>query len=119
MKYLFPLLLGSVAYAKVWKAAVLTDIHLTPGYYANITADSYCEMKPEGVIYTSEVAYMGRMGCDAPIELIEKIMMKMNQSEGQIDILFMPGDFIGHYIPLKPNEPFDEERYKLLTETHD
>jgi|LauGreDrversion4_2_1035121.scaffolds.fasta_scaffold598080_1 hypothetical protein len=36
-----------------WKAAVLTDVHVNPNYYQNITASSFCEKKDDGKeVYT-------------------------------------------------------------------
>ncbi len=90
---------------------MLTDVHIDPEYYANITAETYCEKKPKGFNYTENVAHLGRLGCDAPIELFERILYKMNQSEGELDLLFMPGDFMGHTIPIEPQKPFDEAKY--------
>jgi hypothetical protein len=43
------------------------------------------------------------MGCDPPIAAFEKIMQKLNYSayeQGRIDMLFLPGDFIGHSLPI-------------------
>lgn len=84
----------------------MTDIHINPGYYPNITADTFCEMKPTGVNYTEELAYMGRQGCDPPIELLERILIKLS-AEPNLHILYMPGDFIGHGIPIDGNDTFD------------
>ena len=79
---------------------MLTDVHIDPHYQANVTVETYCELSPRGYNYTENVAHLGRLGCDAPIELLERVLYKMNQSEGNLDLLFMPGDFIGHAIPI-------------------
>ena len=35
-----------------------------------------------------------------------------------IDLLFMPGDFIGHTIPLPDGKPFDSAKYQQLKDVH-
>ncbi len=36
-----------------WKAAILTDIHIDPGYQDNITSASSCRKTPDGTeVYT-------------------------------------------------------------------
>ena len=41
---------------------------------------------------------MGRMGCDPPLALLEHFLKRMNQTDN-LDVLFMPGDFIGNSVP--------------------
>jgi hypothetical protein len=121
MKYLILVALAApmlVSAQKTWKAAVLTDVHIDPHYQANVTAETYCELKPQGYNYTKDVAHLGRLGCDAPIELFERVLYKINQSEGNLDLLFMPGDFMGHTIPIEPRMPFDEAKYSQLFQIH-
>ena len=74
--------LSMVTHVKGWKAAVLTDVHVDPGYMANITADSYCSVKSTGkVVYTEQLAPYGRIGCDPPIETIELIIKRLSEKE--------------------------------------
>ena len=55
-----------------WKAAVLTDVHVNPNYYQNITASSFCEKKDDGKeVYTDQLAPFGRFGCDPPAATLE------------------------------------------------
>jgi hypothetical protein len=81
MRYISLMLLGSILVPMALcdlKAAILTDIHINTGYFPNITLDTFCENKTTGVKYTDQVAHLGRQGCDPPIELLEKILLKMS-----------------------------------------
>jgi hypothetical protein len=51
------------------------------------------------------------MGCDPPLATLELILKRMRDQEMGIDLLFMPGDFIGHSIPIPNGKPFDPAKY--------
>jgi hypothetical protein len=42
----------------------------------------------------------------------------MSEKENSLDVLFMPGDFIGHSIPIDDDSPFNSESYEKLKDTH-
>lgn len=94
-----------------WKVAVLSDTHVNVNYQNNITADTYCEKSGSTKMqYTDVIAPLGRMGCDPPVELLQRFLDRMKEG-GAPDVLFMPGDFIGHSIPVDKSKPMDEARY--------
>jgi len=92
---------------------------VNPNYYANITADTYCEMKDKGVKYTETLAFLGRQGCDPPPNLFERFLIRLSKVEKDVDILFMPGDFIGHSIPVPATGIFDQKKYDELFSVHE
>ena len=95
-----------------WRAAILTDVHIDPTYQANITAASYCSNKGDGKeVYTDQLAPYGRLGCDPPAATLELMLKRMRDQEMGVDLLFMPGDFVGHTIPIANGKPFDPTRY--------
>ncbi len=108
----------TVAWSKTWKSAVLTDVHININYVPNITADTYCELKPANTQYTKDISYFGRLGCDPPPALLERFLQRINQTEPDLDLLFMPGDFIGHSIPISAKDPFNPENYAKLKDVH-
>ncbi len=102
-----------------WKAAILTDIHIDPGYQDNITSASSCRKTPDGTeVYTDQLAPYGRLGCDPPLVTLELILKRMRDQEQGLDLLFMPGDFIGHGITIYEGQPFDLAKYQKLKEVH-
>jgi hypothetical protein len=86
--------------AKGWKAGVLSDVHVEPNYQQNITADTKCILNEKKVVYTDQFAPYGRLGCDIPVGTLELVLKRMSEKEKKLDVLFMPGDFIGHTIPI-------------------
>ena len=98
---------------------VLSDIHINPFYRDNITRLSYCEDNGVKTRYTDQLAPLGRMGCDPPVELLRRFLVKINETEPDLDFLFMPGDFIGHAIPM-PNssEPINPTKWAQLMDVH-
>ena len=104
---------------QTWKIAVLTDVHLNPLYQPNITRTTYCQID-KGNEYTNDIALFGRIGCDPPELLLDRFLQRLNESE-KPDILFMPGDFLGHAIPLPSNNNDTElfaKHYRLMNDTH-
>ena len=57
---------------------------------------------------------MGRAECDPPIQLLATMLAVMKQEAGQLDALLVPGDLVGHGIPLNPKSPKDDGRYEIL-----
>lgn len=109
------LVLSSFAsFSLAWRAAILTDVHIEPNYQANISAEgfSYCAKRPDGKeVYTDQLAPYGRVGCDPPAATLELILKRIRDQEMGVDLLFMPGDFIGHSIPIGSDKEFDPVKY--------
>ena len=70
------------------------------------------------MVFTDQLAPYGRFGCDPPVETLELLLKRMRDQETNIDLLFMPGDFIGHAIPLAAGKPFDPSKYTYLKQVH-
>ena len=85
--------------AKIAKFGVITDIHLQPNYYPDRDSGNghYCELDDP---IAEEMAYFGRLGCDSPFNLVDTIMQKMSHDNPDLDAIFVPGDLIGHGIPV-------------------
>ena len=84
--------------------ATLSDIHLNLKYDPNVIYDKqnriFCEQNAEGTNpLDDEVANLGRYGCDTPIELLERMLQTMRKKNPKLDVLFLPGDMIGHGYP--------------------
>ena len=117
LKYLA--LSSFIGFSLAWRAAILTDVHIDPTYQANITEATYCSKKGDGKeVYTDQLAPYGRLGCDPPAATLELILKRMRDQEMGIDLLFMPGDFIGHTIPISDGKPFDAAKYQQLKDVH-
>ena len=114
------LVLSSLAsFSLAWKAAILSDVHVDPTYQTNITAEAFCATRPDGKeVYTDQLAPYGRLGCDPPAATLELFLKRMRDQELGIDLLFMPGDFLGHSIPILNGRPFDPVKYQTLKEVH-
>jgi len=108
----------SIHLAKGWKAGVLTDVHVEPNYHPNITAETRCMLKENNVVYTDKFAPYGWLGCDIPVTTLELVLKRMSEKENRLDVLFMPGDFIGHSIPIDDDAPFNLESYEKLKDVH-
>ena len=39
---------------------------------------------------------MGRYGCDTPAVLIETMLEELDSSHGDLDVIIMTGDYVGH-----------------------
>lgn len=67
---------------------------------------------------SSEFAPLGRMYCNPPELLFEKMIEKMKTLRPNLQVLFITGDFIGHHTNNKRGEPYDNKRYDRLMGMH-
>ena len=111
------LILG-VQVCQAWKVAVISDMHLNVKYRPDLSEKTFCEDNNGQAESAEMYAPYGRIGCDPPPLLLEKLLQRLNQTDGQIDILFLPGDFIGHSIPIEQDQPFDITKYQQLQDVH-
>lgn len=66
------------------------------------------------------MAYFGRFGCDVPAAMVDRAFEKMAIENPDLGFIIMPGDIVGHMIPIDLKEVKDitqeaaAERYQLL-----
>ena len=62
---------------------------------------------------------IGRYGRDSPPILIETMLERINDKFGELDVILVTGDFIGHHIAMSHSGEQEaiEETYALLLET--
>ena len=110
-----------------FKVAVLSDLHLNPFYDPNIDGKAFCSKQVGKSDPNVPTALLGRIGCDPPKALIETFLQKLNRSMGvddgsgdsdPVDVLFLPGDFVGHKVSIELNEPDNPVLYQLLKDSH-
>lgn len=99
--FLLAALFGA-AFAEKIKIGVMTDIHLQPGYKPDLATSQYCMNHTDGSedTKTTDMAYFGRLGCDVPYKMVEALMAKMAADNSDMKALLIPGDIIGHTIPV-------------------
>ncbi|CDW83200.1 UNKNOWN [Stylonychia lemnae] len=109
------------------KFAVLSDMHLQPYYDPNIDAQHFCQnyfiknklkLSYQDLITSSDYAPLGRLLCDPPADLIESFMRRINETEGQVDVILLTGDMIGHNLAVNPGVTDKPELYQKLLEVH-
>ena len=108
------LVLGSPVLAL--KVVVMSDIHYNVLYRPDISEDTYCADEANASPAKTYAPY-GRIGCDPPESLFNRFVMRLNETE-KPDLLFLPGDFIGHGTPIKTQQPYNSTRYALLMDIH-
>ena len=101
--------------------AAISDIHLNLAYDPNIayshgTPRSYCQIEP-GAFLADEVANFGRYGCDTPPLMFDNMLKIMQNELPNLDVLFVPGDLIGHSYPEHEDDP-TAGNYEALLEIH-
>jgi hypothetical protein len=79
--------------SKSLKMASLSDIHYFPDYDIMSSASSYCWPGDQS---DETVANFGRYGCDSPEALIDLVLSKMAEENPDLDVVFLPGDFVAH-----------------------
>jgi hypothetical protein len=63
---------------------------------------------------SNNYAPLGRIKCDSPELLVEKMFKKLNETEGQIDALLITGDMVGHSLSIELTDKPDPYLNKLL-----
>ena len=111
-------------FTQAYKVAILSDLHLQPYYDPYVDVSSYCQSKLpvkgiDEVKHSHDYAPLGRIYCDPPAALIEAFLKNINQTETKIDALILTGDFIGHSMPIEPEDPDQPELYQMLLDVHD
>ena len=115
------LILACVANVTIaWKIAVMSDLHLNINYNDNITAQTFCEKQgtTQNWHYTDVIAPLGRMGCDPPLVLFERFAKRLNESEPDLSVLFLPGDLVGHSLIINVDQPWNEGNYEKIMGVH-
>lgn len=59
----------------------------------------------------------GRLGCDAPKVLFDRFIDRLNQTE-MPDVVFLPGDLIGHGSVLNLRQPYSAHAYEEVMAIH-
>lgn len=55
-------------------------------------------------------ANFGRLGCDPPTEMIDKMIHKMSDENPDIDVLLVNGDHVGHTITMSTSAIYDQDQ---------
>ena len=76
--------------------ASISDIHLMPMY--DPKANGYCWPANDR---SDTVAHFGRLGCDIPEILVRTVFKRMAYENPNLDVIFVPGDLVGHCISTK------------------
>ena len=89
---------------------MLTDIHLQAFYDPRVPAADYycCKFPGDNPTYVDDSAYFGRFGCDLPYSMIDIAMQKMSTDHPDLDVILVPGDYVGHSISNEPPEWAEE-----------
>ena len=100
------------------KVGLLTDIHLKLDYNAT-TGDNWCGpwLEDNDPDATYELALIGRLGCDAPPELLEYMLDVFEQAtaDDPLDVIFLNGDLGAHGIAASSYEDLlDYENYEQV-----
>ena len=76
---------------------------MQPNYSPSATVrPNYCEesSQTDASELLSTVAYFGRLGCDLPKTMVEAAFAKLAYDNPDLDVIFVPGDLIGHGISI-------------------
>lgn len=112
---------------------VLNDIHFDPNYNANLTPnDNLCRGNTSQInfdaIYeefpilkTSHHLYenqnsseFGQFGCDSPYQLVTIMLDQVLKNDASPDIIYLPGDFVGHGYSQDPTSTTSNQTYNVL-----
>ena len=80
------------------RIGLISDLHLHLNYNSHwgpyVDREGGC-IKNSGT-KQSDTAPMGRYGCDTPAVLIETMLEELDSSHGDLDVIIMTGDYVGH-----------------------
>ena len=105
------------------KIAIINDVHLDPYYEVNVSSKDSCRGKNPLMsgsnIKDAPSAFLGRWGCDSPMDLVDTITSYIVEKHSDLDVLMMSGDFTGHGISTKEykDQKIIEAHYKILKST--
>jgi hypothetical protein len=126
--YLVSIRSGPEEFEKTFKMGAFSDIHAEARYDPWVSNEEYCTPPPRGFNNLTEsgledfkndsYAPLGRFFCNPPAALFDKMLQKMKYKEPNLDILFITGDFIGHFTNNRRNRPYDPKRYDTLMGVH-
>ena len=80
--------------AVAYKIGVISDIHTNPLYDATI--DDKDECWSTGTNLAKKPMALARYGCDPSPEFIDMIFQRFNESFGEMDVILLTGDMVGH-----------------------
>lgn len=101
------------------KVGLLSDLHLHVRYDQNLgpRLDGEGDCMPGSGVESIIKAPLGRYGCDCPLILIDSMLSRLAETQPDLDVILMTGDFAGHHIAMQFGEPDIEKTYALLLET--
>lgn len=92
--------LSLLGLAEALKVGILADPHMLDAYEPS-SSSHHCGRGGTISKTAGPNAPLGRLGCDAPPELIEALMQTFKNKEGTPDFFTLNGDVIGHGISIK------------------
>ena len=93
---LLSLLRVHLAAAKDLTIVSVADFHLNSMYDPDVPSSYFCD-KLAGITEANINAPLGRLGCDPPEEMVRVILKKIAILNP--DVVLVPGDFVGHWVP--------------------
>jgi hypothetical protein len=104
----------------------ISDIHVEEHYDPNISNLYYCTQgitEPRNMtdmeeFVSSDPAPLGRIFCDSPLILFEKLLDQITFLRPNLNVLFVTGDFIGHGMGGDRKSPYSDEVYQDLLDVH-
>lgn len=92
------------------KVVVVSDVHYNVFYRPDISELDYCAEEEHSVKAELYAPY-GRLGCDPPHILFDRFIARFNETE-KPDVVFLPGDLVGHGSVLSPRQPYSAHAYE-------
>jgi len=113
---------------------VLNDIHYDPFYSPNLTPlPNMCrpDIQDPSILshlidefplfntsthlfHGNKGSIYGQFGCDSPYELIKVMLDEVLEKNSQPDIIYLPGDFVGHGYSQDAGGNFSNQTYEVL-----
>ena len=81
--------------ANALKVGVISDMHTNLAYDSWVSDADNCVA---GGAKATEEAPLGRINCDPSTAMIDFMFQRFTDVYGEVDVLLVPGDFIGHGI---------------------
>ena len=113
---------------------VLNDIHYDPFYSPDLTpTENVCRPTTQNPSLLSHLieefplfgnsphmfkgnrgSIYGQFGCDSPSQLVQLILNEVLEKDAQPDIIYLPGDFVGHGYSQDKGGNFSNQTYDVL-----
>ena len=123
--------LSTLEMTSALKVGVISDLHMKLQYNPNSSAIG-CGLPANKIVKKDinqgflqdtpdPVALLGRLGCDAPQELVDYMLSLFVKNNGDTDFITLNGDLIAHGLAddvPKNGEKSNTDHFALLKQTH-